>query len=145
MQMDLQEGSLQGRWGLESQTPAEPQGSGEESPVPLPVQLWSGITLLPRPCPTEQPHPELSCTLGRSRGTHSPKESITAHITHCWQGKIDHLLPWHQELLQAVKVMESVVLRAGGTKGTISSEKDGLVVALQEEYSLLSYSSAGHK
>lgn len=125
LQMDLQEGSLQGRWGLELHY--RPQLSPRAL---VRCHLWSGTTPQLRACHTEQPHPELSCTLGRSRGTHSTKEGITSHTSHCWKGKIDHLLLWQQELLQTGKVMESGVLRAEGNKGRISSEKEGLMFAL---------------
>lgn len=117
-------GELAGKVGTGAtlQTPAEPQGSGEVSPVE-----WHYTPAQSLPHRT---HPELSCTLGRSRGTHSTKEGITSHTSHCWKGKIDHLLLWQQELLQTGKVMESGVLKAEGNKGRISSEKEGLMFAL---------------
>lgn len=83
----LAEGSLQGRWGLELHC------RHQLSPRALVrghlCHCLSSVEWHYTPTQT-LPHPELSCTLGRSRGTHSTKESITSHTIHCWKGKIDH-------------------------------------------------------
>lgn len=93
-------GELAGKVGTGAplQTPAEPQGSGEESPVPLPVQC--GVALHPNPDPATSR--ALLHTGEEQRHTQHQGEH---HITHnpLLEGKIDHLLLWQQELLQTVK------------------------------------------
>lgn len=90
----LARGELAGKVEMRAmlQTPAELQGS-EESPVPLLVQLWSGIPAPPQTLShtTATSHftGHIQSFMVRSRCTYTTKESITSQIIYCYKrGKL---------------------------------------------------------
>lgn len=110
MQMDSQEGSSQGRWGLEEHYRHQLSSRAVlKRPVPLLVQLWSGIPPPPESLSHPISHPE--DTAEEQKHIHHQGEPHTTDNLLLYEGKIDHLLTLQQELLKAVRVMQSVVLR----------------------------------